>query len=213
MNERGKGKCVEARWFAWPTGYFHQAWLVLLLATLLGGMLAVVEDSLAGKIAENAERRLRQALLEVVPGGAESRAETRGDLILYRVTSESGALVGWAVPLETRGFSDKIRLLVGLSPDGRKVQGLAVLDSKETPGLGERIREDSFRVQFVGQPAGEVLETIRPGQVAEHPIHAVTGATISSRAVTNALNEQLSRVIQAITGESEVHAGGGSRDR
>ncbi|RPI81250.1 MAG: FMN-binding protein, partial [Planctomycetaceae bacterium] len=142
-------------------------------------------------IAEHATRRLEQAVLEVVPNGIASAPVTIGGVAMYRVTDSSGALCGWATPAESRGFQDKIRLMVGLSKNGDQVTGLTVLESFETPGLGDRIQQREFREQFIGQSTAQPFARVKPGESAPAPVHAITGATISSQAVINAINSQL----------------------
>jgi electron transport complex protein RnfG len=178
--------------------YFRQAWLVLLLAATLSGGLALVDRSLDARIAANARDRLLRAVFEVVPGGSQSEAVTLSEMLVYRVRDDSGRLVGWGVPAETIGFADKIQLMIGLDADAQRITGLVVLESKETPGLGEKVRDAEFVDQFVDQPAAELLEVVKAGQTARHPVQAVTGATISSKAVTEGVNRQLVAVRQAI---------------
>lgn len=182
--------------------YLPQAWLVLLLAVTLGGALALVERSLEGRIAAHTESRLRQAVFEVVPQGADSRLETIDGQAVYRVTDQAGGLAGWAVPAETMGFVDKIQLMIGLDATAQRITGLVVLASKETPGLGEKIRTPEFRQEFVGQPATATLEVVKPGRSAEHPIQAITGATISSQAVTAGVNQRLASIRDAVAAQA-----------
>ena len=171
---------------------------MLLLALALGSALAVADRALERRIAHNSQARLERAVLEVVPAGVASRPATLDGRAVHRVLDGSGRLVGWAVPAETVGFQDRIRLLVGISPDGKTILGLAVLQSTETPGLGERIREADFRDQFIGKSTGEPLEAVKPGQTAGQPIDAISGATISSNAVVRAVNEQLAWIRAAL---------------
>ena len=185
------------------TTFFKEAWLVLTLAVVLGGALAIVERSLEAKIQHNVAARLEKAILEVVPQGVSSEATTLAGHDVYRVADADNRLMGWAVPAETMGFQDRIRVLIGLSADGRIIRGLAILKSTETPGLGEKIRDADFRGQFADNPSDATLEVVKTGQSAEHPIHAITGATISSRAVTDAVNAQLAEVRQVIAANAE----------
>lgn len=189
----------------WTSLFRHarQAWLVLLLSAVLAGMLAVFDQGLQGRIQANAEARLNRAILEVVPSGASSAAETLAGHAVYRVDDAAGQIVGWAVPAESLGFQDRIRLLIGFSGDGRRILGLAVLESRETPGLGEKIRDADFREQFNDRETAAAFDVIKPGQTAPQPIHAITGATISSQAVTSAVNEQLAWVPDAVAARNQ----------
>lgn len=125
--------------------YFRQSWLVLLLATGLSAGLSGIDFALHDRIEGHAKRRLEEAVLEVVPGGVASAPATIAGQSVYRVTDQLGDLCGWATLAEGRGFQDRIRLMVGVSRDGSEVTGLTVLESFETPGLGDRIQQSSFR--------------------------------------------------------------------
>lgn len=175
-----------------------QLWLVLVLAVGLGSALAAVDRSLQPRIAANAEARLREAVLEVVPAGTQFTKQRRADHDVYRVDDASGQLVGWAVPAETMGFGDVIRMIVGITPDGQSIMGLVILDSRETPGLGDYIQAASFRDQFDGLPTSATIQVVKPGQTAQVSIDAITGATISSRAVTNGVNQTMHAVREAL---------------
>ncbi len=186
------------------SSFVKQVWLVLLLAILLSGSLALVDASLQPRIEQNQKTRLQNAVLEVVPGGQSSEEVESGEVngqTVYRVLGDDQqTVVGWAIPAETMGFADKIRMIVGLSADANSITGLSILDSRETPGLGDNIKNDAFRQKYVGQPANVTLEVVKPGQTADHPIDAITGATISSKAVTQGINQQLAEVREALAG-------------
>ncbi len=183
--------------------WLKQSWLVLVLAGVLGTALAVVEESLKGRIQQNAEDRLERAILDVVPGGVRSEAAPPEVDHVWRVLDSNEQTIGWAVATETAGFADRIRLMVGLSPDQSSVLGVAILESRETPGLGERIREPEFLAQPEGLQTATPIEVIKPGQSAEQPIDALSGATISSRAIAKGVNESVAYVGENLGGDGE----------
>lgn len=172
------------------TRFWRESWLLIALALGLGVALAAVERALRPTIEGLARARLEAALLEVVPGGRSIEERALEGRLVHEVAGESGALAGWAFAAETPGFQDRIRLLIGLDADASRIVGLVVLESRETPGLGDRIREPEFRDRFAGQPA-------------EGPVRvdAITGATISSEAVVRAVGEEVERTGGAIRRE------------
>lgn len=93
-----------------------------------------------------------------------------------------------AVAFETvvNGFADKIGVMVGVDINSDKIVGLAVTTSKETKGLGAKAKDDpGFAAQFEGLPVTEPIKvTTDSGQ-----INAISGATITSRAVCKAATE------------------------
>lgn len=103
--------------------------------------------------------------------------------------------VGYAIVANSSGFQDNIRLLFGFDPSRQQLIGMIVLESKETPGLGDKIYKDQeFVAQFTRVQAPIV--GIKEGQGEGRPTELVmiTGATISSRAVIKAINTALERV-------------------
>ncbi len=105
------------------------------------------------------------------------------DLIIIRHNKE-GQTVGYAVKTYTdKGFSGHFTLMVGFKPDGT-INNVAVLDQKETPGLGNKMKEPRFKDQFIDKNPGKFILKVKKdgGQV-----DAITAATISSRAFCDAV--------------------------
>ena len=177
------------------SGYLSQAWLVIVLSFLFGGALAGVQRNLGPRIAEN---RLKETLdvIPVIVAGAD-RARTV-ELTLdasdgkprrvYEAIAEDGERRGWVVPAAGSGFTDEIRLLVGLDPEATMITGIYVLDQKETPGLGALITAASFGGQFKNIPTNRSLEVVTLEPTDPNQIKALTGATISSQSVAAIVN-------------------------
>jgi len=103
--------------------------------------------------------------------------------------------IGYAVVASGSGFQDNIKLLIGYEPATSRLLGMTVLESKETPGLGDKIYKDTtFVAQF--RQVTAPLEGVKKGQGTGKPneLVMITGATISSRAVIKAINTTLERV-------------------
>jgi electron transport complex protein RnfG len=121
-------------------------------------------------------------------------------------------VVGVAVVGAEPGFQDVIRLIFGYDPGGERVIGMKVLESKETPGLGDKIEKDStFLAEFgaADTPLTGVKEGRESGSESE--ITLITGATISSRAIVDIINHRLEALDSAILGywqDEMVRTGG-----
>lgn len=103
--------------------------------------------------------------------------------------------LGYAIVASGSGFQDNIRLIFGFDPSRQQLLGMKVLESKETPGLGDKIyKSEAFVAQFSSVQAPIV--GVKDGQGEGRPTELVmiTGATISSRAVIKAINTTLERV-------------------
>jgi electron transport complex protein RnfG len=107
---------------------------------------------------------------------------------------ESGKLVGIAIEAVGMGFADQLKVLYGYDPYDQKVIGFYVLESKETPGLGDKIEKDQkFLANFDaldvsldegGEEIKNMVVTVKNGKkVNAWEIDGITGATISSRAI------------------------------
>jgi electron transport complex protein RnfG len=179
------------------------------------------------RIERNRAEALEAAIFRVLEG-ARSRAAfvLRGeDLVrfespegglpkeeaVYAGYDEAGALLGFAIPAEGAGFQDTIKLIYGFDPGARRVVGMEVLESRETPGLGDKIIKDA---DFVGAFRDLAVEpeivAVKSGSSGDNEIDAISGATISSKAVVkiiNASNERWLERVAALAGNGA--AGGG----
>jgi len=174
--------------------YIIQAWLVLLLATGFGAALAGVQYGLRDRIAANKLADTMSQIPLLVPGAKSGEpAEGFGELLVYKALGADGQLMGWVIRKGDQGFADIIELLIGVGPAGRDITGIYVLDQKETPGLGNKIIEESWRKQFEGKQTTPPLVVVKSAPTKEDDIEAVTGATISSEAVIGIVNKAVAQ--------------------
>lgn len=111
---------------------------------------------------------------------------------------EGGKTVGYILPSESKGFGGTIKLLVAVTPDD-KIIDFSILSHNETPGLGDNAAREPFRKQFWGKTA-ENLQVVKDPSDKVH-IDAMTGATISSRAVTKAVKTAVDEVQKYLEGK------------
>lgn len=176
----------------------------LILLTI--GVISAISISFMAQYAypiieKNREAALRQAILAVLPGA--ERFETIDEKSkIYRGVSSSNDVVGYAFTGEGGGYQGIIKMMIGISPDMQSLTGLIILENLETPGLGAKITSDEFRSQFENLSVQEPVEYIL-NKPPEKPnqIQAITGATISSRAVVNIINKSVKQVKSKITPE------------
>ncbi len=177
----------------------------LSLAGLLSGIIIVsVYEATLPTITAYQARMLREAVFEVLPGIERIQrlvyrdgilvaedAEDTDDEAIFGGYGGSGELVGYAIPSAGPGFQDTIRLLYGYLPSQRQVSGMEILESRETPGLGDKIYKDqSFVDAFRGLAIDPEIRAVKKGTAsAVNEVDAITGATISSKAVVRIINE------------------------
>jgi len=100
----------------------------------------------------------------------------------------------WAVALEDsgKGFGGDIGVIVGIDVDTSELVGVGITTNKETPGLGARVAEAGFRKAFQGLPLDSEVQVVADGG----KVDAVSGATISSRGVCEAVNKAVAFYLQ-----------------
>lgn len=130
--------------------------------------------------------RVDDTLVEEVPAGAKA-SDFRQIYVGY---DEPGQMTGVAVSRGESGFQDIVQVIFGFEPDTGDLLGMKVLESKETPGLGDKIFKDQVFVdQFFARPETPLV-AIKAGSGKGLPgeIDAITGATISSKVVVSVIN-------------------------
>ncbi len=128
-------------------------------------------------------------LSAVLPSGAKESEYKR----VYVGRDENGETTGVAISRGESGFQDVIMVIFGHDPATGKVSGMKILDSKETPGLGDKIFKDmDFVDQFFAGPDTPLLGVkAGAGKGQPNEIDMITGATISSKAVIQIINNAL----------------------
>ena len=190
--------------------------LTLAIAGLVSGVaiIAIYEATLP-TITENKARELREAVFKVLPGVSQMQAlvyrdgelvvvemPDKDEPVVYGGYDEQGDFVGYAMPAAGPGFQDTIGILYGYNPKEKIVVGMEVhaelktaskmyCRCRETPGLGDKIYKDAV---FVGGFSSlsvepEIIAVKKGTKSQPNEIDAITGATISSKAVVRIINE------------------------
>lgn len=177
--------------------------LTLAIAGLISGLAIVgIYEATFETIAENRARELRNAVFTVLPGIDNMREMVyrEGRLVAGEAAAEessvyagydsNGEFKGYAIPARGPGFQDTIVLLYGYRVDTARVVGMQVLESRETPGLGDKIFKDpDFVAEFSSLSVQPGIVLVKGGSSAENEVDAITGATISARAVVRIINQ------------------------
>ena len=182
----------------------------LAIAGALAGLLIVLVNQHTKPIIDiyKAEQ-LRIAVYEVLPGveryntyylvddalsltlpeGAKESEYKR----VYVGYDTSDRVQGVAISRGESGFQDVVQIIFGFDPATGKLSGMKVLDSKETPGLGDKIFKDmAFVEQFFAGPETPLVGVkIGAGKGLPNEIDTITGATISSKVVIDIINHGL----------------------
>ena len=159
--------------------------LNLVIVYLIGGfILAFVYANASPKIFKNNEEAEKKALKQLMPEADTN--DKMGEWLIhekkakYFISKKGTDIIGYIIQSYGKGYSSYINTFIAVDKD-MKVQKISVLSHAETPGLGDEIETDVFKDQFKGKTV-EHLKVIK-GETKED-IQAISGATISSRAVS-----------------------------
>lgn len=173
---------------------------LIVIGALSGVILSYVFRVADPMIQANKEKELKESIFVVLPDAKDFQVfeKTLGPkekLIVYKGVDAEGKPVGVAFKADGGGFQGNIGIMVGMDMEYLKLKGIEVLEQLETPGLGDRIREASFKDQFKGldvKPKVEYIKFRKPEK--PNQIQAITGATISSDAVVKNINRAVEKV-------------------
>lgn len=163
--------------------------VLTVIALLSGSLLALTYAQTAPILEEQARQRRIRAVAEVVPEfdnapTEESFFSTADPTAEIFPARRGDQLVGNAVRVRTSaGYGGPVEVMVGFDAEGA-IRGVTILSHQETPGLGAKITDESFRRQFEGlHPQDESVAVAQDGG----PVDAIAAATVSSRAVADAV--------------------------
>ncbi len=149
---------------------------LLLITAIVAGLLGLVNSLTEDKIAENTAKKANEAMQTVLPANAYEPLNVSKQGVSEAYKAENG----YVVRVTANGFGGAIDMMVGIDLEG-KVTGISVISHSETASLGAECTREDFRAQFVG--ISEAPKVAKDGG----EIEALTGATVTSRAVANAV--------------------------
>lgn len=167
---------------------------LFVICAVAAGLLAgtnQITDPVIKKMNIQANNEARQTVL---PEAKEFKIvdakdyENKSDVEVvevYKGLNGSDAL-GYTIKVLPKGYGGAIEVMVGITSQGQ-IAGINIGNMTETPGLGAKAKEEVFYGQYIGKPATN-LEVIKSGAAGETEIQAISGATITSQAVTTGVN-------------------------
>jgi len=189
-----------------------------LIAMISGLFIVLAVQLTKEKIAHNKQVALEKAIFAVLPAATQSvkyRLDESGlvklpneatDANVYAGYDAGGDLAGLAMEGSARGYQDVVKVLYGYSLDREAIIGMTVLESTETPGLGDRANNDpEFHANFKnldarltedGTAVANPIVTVKNGK-KEQPwqIDGISGATVTSTAIGNGMRESTNRLL------------------
>ena len=123
----------------------------------------------------------------------DTTSYTDVELIEARTATADGSQAGYVIKVSGKGYGGAVTIALGITNEG-EVLGIQILDaSNETPGLGQNSTKEDWNSQYIGMTADKTLSVVKDGSGSKDngTINSISGATITSNAVTRAVNVAL----------------------
>lgn len=164
--------------------------ILFIITAVCSGLLGLVNSVTQPIIAQKKEMTKQEAM-KVLIKEAQTFVKITGieeESIEELYIAQAGKMyLGAVAKVAPEGYGGAIEILVGID-NNQAVTGVKILMHTETPGLGANVEKDSFREQFVGKKG--TIQVVK-GSASGEEISAITGATITSRAVTEGVNKAM----------------------
>ena len=195
---------------------------LVLTAAVCGAVIVAAYHLTRDAILERERVVLERAVFAVIPAaqrmqsfalgadGVRADGSLRpGEVAVHAGYDAGGALRGFALEGSARGYADMVRILYGYDPACGCIVALRALQLRETPGIGDKVLSDAAfsanfraldaRIAADGARLQHAIVTVRHGtKVDPWQIDAISGATITSRAIGRAVNESAQRAVPRI---------------
>ena len=157
----------------------------LITSALLAGNNLLTKDTIAQQqlLAEEAARKT------VSPGADTFTPSEDGS---YYLAQAGGETVGYVFTTTANSYGGEIQVMTGISAEG-DITGVSLLTINDTPGLGMNAQREEFRDQFKKPAPPDGFQVIKSGEPGDSDISAMTGATITTQAVTDAVNKAVAQ--------------------
>lgn len=175
--------------------------ICVAVSAALAGTNLLTADRIARAAAQKAEES-RMVVLPEAEAFQEKEGEDGTHYIGLNKEAPEGVVVGYVFETESKGYGGTVKVMTGINTEGN-ITGVIVLSHSETPGLGANAEKETFRDQYQ-QPVANLtggIQVVKFQAPNEGEIQAMTGATITSTAVTNAVNLAIEQYQNAYASE------------
>lgn len=167
---------------------------LFVITAIVSVLLALVNMVTKPTIDRLAAEKKQAAMEQVMPGAEfvpiDNLPQGIDGLVEMQLAKSAEGIQGYCVQVTTNGFGGAIDMMVGVDSSGA-VTGVSILSMSETAGLGARAKESTFTDQYAGR-TGEI--GVSKTSADPQNIQAISGATITSKAVTLGVNNALAAV-------------------
>ena len=165
--------------------------VLTLVCVVCAFSLSFIYKAASEKINVNAQKRIQDAITNIAPDTKLVKKQELQEEELYKLFNKDNDFIGYAFIAQGQGYQGKIKILAVSNTDLTKLIGIEVVESVETPGLGAKIQGAAFQKQFQNLTTLTPISYTKDEVIKKNQIKAITGATVSSRAVINILNKKI----------------------
>lgn len=164
--------------------------IALVCTALLAGTNMLTKDRIADLAVQTALEAKAAVMSEAVSFSEEKTITVEGkDVIYYDALDGSGATIGYVFSTVAKSYGGDVSCMVGISADTNKITGVKITSINDTPGLGMKANSEDFLSQYIDR-SGNI--GVNKNTSTDTEIKAITSATITSKAVTDAVNQAFS---------------------
>ncbi len=156
---------------------------ILCAITLAAALLLAFVNKITAPEIANAAKKASEDAMKIIISDADEFEVVNKDKNIS-AAKKNGEIIGYCVTVETNGFGGPIEMMVGIGKDG-SVKGIEILNHSETAGLGAKADSDEFKNRFKGKSPNLTVVKVPTENPAE--VQAITGATITSKAVSDGI--------------------------
>ncbi len=197
---------------------------LVIVTVLSAGILSYVYIRVKGKIEIQKKASVENAIKFVFNDMAKKEEVKNNNSHYWKCFDKDNKLLGYAVLCKKGGFSSIIQIIAGVKPDGA-ITRIKIISQQETPGLGAKMNQirsnkyiwdfitgkkrvkispiPYFQKQFFGKNYEDLI-VVKHKPNKNNEIQALTGATISSKAVTNGIKKGIAAAFKIIKSNEEV---------
>lgn len=167
--------------------------ICVIVTVCLAFTFSITKETIDGRAAVDAENARKAVLVEAEKFSKLESAEPGNNAVYVKEAyqgQKGDTPVGYVMMVTSKGYGGAIEVVVGVDAKG-SVSGIKIGSNNETPGLGSKAKEAPFLSQFDALSPKEALKVIKGKKAKAEEIEAISGATITSRAVTEAVQTAL----------------------
>lgn len=167
--------------------------ICLIVTAALAFTNSITMDTIEERAQVDAENSRKEVLADAQTfekiKGVEEISKDKPELQLVREAYKGlkeGSVIGYVFTVVSKGYGGDIEIMVGINLEGT-INGVKISKHNETPGLGSKASKDKFRSQLESFRPEQPLKVVKSGKTKQEEIEAISGATITSKAVVKAV--------------------------